>query len=135
MLHRTTWAMGAGGVIGFLSAHTIATIASAALNGPTPYDRAAASVGLWLILLLAGPAAALGCALLCRFYYAVGAVRLSTLMGAAAGPILGLPLGLLIDPQTGTALGPLALVLWEWAMTGIGAVAGSIVGRTAVRFD
>ncbi len=135
MLHRTTWAMGAGSVIGFLSAHTIATITSAALNGPAHFDQAAASVGMWLILLTAGPAAALGCALICRFYYAVGAVRLSTLMGAAAGPILGLPLGLLIDPQTGTALDALALILWEWAMAGVGAVVGSIVGRMTLRFD
>ena len=127
--------MGAGGVIGFLSAHTIATIASAALNEPISYEQATAPVGLWLILLVGGPAAALGCALICRFYYAVGAVRLPTLVGAAGGPILGLPLGLLIDPNTGTVLDALALVLWEWAMCGLGAVAGSVVGRTTVRFD
>lgn len=127
--------MGAGGVIGFLSAHTIATFASAALNAPISYEQATAPVGLWLALLVGGPAAALGCALVCRFYYAVGAVRLSTLIGAAAGPILGLPLGLLIDPHTGTVLDALALILWEWAMCGLGAVAGSVVGRTRVRFD
>ena len=78
-----------GGVFGFLNMLTVATISSAAIDGPAQVDHMISQQWSQLILWAGGPAAAIGCGVFAAFLTGLGFFRVSTVVGIAGGATFG----------------------------------------------
>ncbi len=134
MPRQASWAFASGAVLGALSAATIAAVTAAAIGGTTPFDQAMSGAIFWIILGTALPGMLAGGAA-CVLFHSIGALRLSTLLWAAGGALLGFLLSFTWSTDMGSMLDALTLILWEWVMTIIGVPVGRFIESRSRRFD